>query len=128
MTGYTYDPICPWCLAPADYCLGGHVTLEDVGARAYREHVRYGEVVFLQGDDAHHALDLIDEDEQAGLDYLLQWDNPDVTVDRDEPPYVTSRDYFGYVQEVDGDPDTVYVMTYSFRLGHVGLAIATFED
>ncbi|WP_294179619.1 hypothetical protein [uncultured Schumannella sp.] len=78
-------------------------------------------VVFLQGDDAGHVLDLIDRDgTDAAIEHLRGYDYGDETTSAaltnghlyDEPPTDT------HSQRID---DGDYALIYSHALGHTGL-------
>ncbi len=70
-------------------------------------------IIFLQGEDAAAALDLLDtEGEAAALDYLADWDNGDGYARCAEPGAGTDDDVYA-----DGD----YILTYNVRLGYIGL-------
>lgn len=74
---------------------------------------QYASIVFLQGDEAVEALEILENDgEQAVLDYLMQWDYGEYDEVRDESGRGTDDDSF-----TSGD----YVVSYNNRLGYIGL-------
>ena len=73
----------------------------------------YVEVVFMQGEDANEALNVLDEQgEAAAIDHLAQWDNGDEGETRGTPS-AGSQD----VTYRDGR----YLLTYNRALGYIGL-------
>ena len=79
----------------------------------------YRSIVFLQGDQATEALDVLNlNGEDAALEMLAQYDAWDSGGEHEETeePWGTSDDTFE--GEVGGVP---YVMSYNTRLGYIGL-------
>lgn len=73
----------------------------------------FQDVVFLQGDEAHEAMDILDENGEAALlEHLKQWDMGDRNLTRAELPH-GSEDHVYRA----GD----YVMAYNAPLGYCGL-------
>lgn len=74
----------------------------------------YTRIVFMQGEEADEALDILREDgEDAAIDYLAEWDYGDAGEDFDEPSSGTDDD----VHETDDG----YRLSYNTRLGYIGL-------
>lgn len=82
---------------------------------------RWVGVVFLQGEEASRALDLIDaRGVEAGIDRLAQWDYGDETTDAamaNGHVYDHAPVYAGDRQAETGD----YAMTYNPQAGHASL-------
>lgn len=95
---------------------------ESTGATSAAEAGRWHSIVFLQGEDADHVVDLIErEGPAAGVDHLSQWDFGDETISAakmdghvyDSPPTdAWSREHR------QGD----YHLSWSPPLGHVSLS------
>jgi hypothetical protein len=78
---------------------------------------RYEDVVFLQGDEAEEALNILDNDgKEAALNYLAQWHSPGHGMGRNELPHGNSDETF----EKDG-----YHMSWNSSLGYIGLVYDT---
>ncbi|MDG1950824.1 MAG: hypothetical protein P8J32_08495, partial [bacterium] len=74
---------------------------------------RYEEVVFMQGEEAHTVLDIIDQQgEEAGLKYLMQWHDPGNHMGTTQVPHGSGDQLY----QKDG-----YTLSYSPSLGYVGL-------
>ena len=70
-------------------------------------------IVFMQGEDAQEALDILDNDgTDAAIEYLAQWDMEPGEIE-DESAAGTDDDVY---QSDDG-----YILTYNTRLGYIGL-------
>ena len=73
----------------------------------------YEQVIFLQGDEADEALDILDEDgEAAALNFLKQWHYPGEHDTRADPGAGTSDETY----ESDG-----YTLVYNTGLEYIGL-------
>lgn len=78
---------------------------------------RYEDVVFLQGDEAEEALQILNNDgREAALNYLAQWHSPGHSMGRNELPHGTQDKTF----EKDG-----YHMSWNPYLGYIGLVYDT---
>lgn len=78
---------------------------------------RYEKVMFAQGQDADHALDILMQDgEDAALEYLKQWHYPGEHDASDELGHGTLDDTY----EKDG-----YIMNWNSRIGYIGLQYDT---
>lgn len=74
----------------------------------------YYEIVFLQGDEAREALELLDrEGETAAMNHLAQWDFGG------ESEHSPAGKPWGSSDHVVRDGD--YFMSYNLRLGYIGL-------
>jgi len=71
----------------------------------------YQQIVFAQGDDAVEPLEILNNGEDAAIEYLSQWDCGEGEIS--EKPSSGNSDY---VIEKDG-----YRLTYNLRLGYIGL-------
>jgi hypothetical protein len=75
----------------------------------------YHNIVFMQGDDAAEALQILDDKgERAALNHLAQWD------------YGTENEHSPETEEPWGSSDSTYkngayIMSYNTRLGYIGL-------
>lgn len=74
---------------------------------------RYEDVVFLQGDSADEALEILDnQGEDAAMDYLIQWHEPGNHMGSAELNHGSSDNTY----ERDG-----YIMSYNIPLNYIGL-------
>lgn len=74
----------------------------------------YYTIVFLQGDEAHEALDLLEHSgEKEALNYLKQWDYGA------ECEHGARANPWGTADEVH--LDGAYIMTWNRRLQYIGL-------
>lgn len=84
---------------------------------------RWMSVVFLQGEDAHRVLDMIDRSgPQRAIRHLSQWDFGDET--RDSAlvnGYVYNEVPQSPTDRVVHDDAAVYALTYNRRFGYVSL-------
>lgn len=75
---------------------------------------RYEEVVFLQGDEANEAIDILNNDGQdAAMEYLKQWHNPGEHMGSDKPGHGTMDRTFSK----DG-----YLMSWNTHIPYIGLS------
>lgn len=75
---------------------------------------KYYEIVFMQGDDAKEALDILEKKgEKAALQYLKDWDYGK------EMEHTAIEKPWGNDDELYEEDD--YVMSYNTRLGYIGL-------
>lgn len=78
---------------------------------------RYENVVFMQGDDALDALNILDQrGEEMALKHLKQWHYPGKHMKQDQPGY--------------GEADQIYnsgpyIMSYNTGMGYIGLSFDT---
>ena len=74
---------------------------------------KYKDIVFLQGDDAAEALDILDNAENPAdiWDYLLQYEDDSNEI-KDVPAYGTDDT----IEEMDD-----LILSYNLSLGYVGL-------
>jgi len=84
---------------------------------------RWISVVFLQGDEAHAVLGMIDlRDAIAAIEHLQQWDYGDETVEAAlSNGYVYDRIPAGRTDRVIEDDGSPYALTYSKQFGYVSL-------
>lgn len=74
---------------------------------------KYEDVVFMQGDDAHKALTILDVGgEEAALKYLKQWHEPGSHMGSNELGHGSGDETY----EKDG-----YIMSWNTRMGYIGL-------
>lgn len=74
---------------------------------------RYEDVVFLQGDSADEAIEILDnQGEDAAMDYLIQWHEPGHHMGSSELSHGSSDSTY----ERDG-----YIMSYNIPLNYIGL-------
>lgn len=77
--------------------------------------MKYKNIIFLQGDSANEALDILDDSgKMAAIDYLSQWDYGDHDDIRDDLGAGSSDRIFEHGE---------YILTYNLRLGYIGLSI-----
>jgi hypothetical protein len=79
---------------------------------------RYLNMVFLQGDDAEEALEILEKEGESGvlhwlLDSYGEWEGDEV----EEEPWGQSDDVY---EETVGGED--FILTYNLGLGYIGLA------
>lgn len=74
----------------------------------------YGQIVFLQGDEATEALEILQtKGKVACIEYLAQWDNGDQGLEfRDTPSAGSTDSVFQHGE---------YILTYQGRYDYVGL-------
>ena len=75
--------------------------------------MQYRSIVFVQGDEAKHPLDLLGDDHDKALDYLLQWDYGDGEI-YNVPPWGKSDTILYQCQEK-------YVISYNRHLDYISL-------
>ena len=73
--------------------------------------MKYKEIVFMQGEEANEPLDLLDEDEDKCLEYLLQWDYGEGEEYEKEP--------WGAVDRLIKKGK--YVINYNYHMEYIGL-------
>ena len=80
----------------------------------------YERVVFMQGDDAQEALNILDQQgEDAAIAHLAQWHNPgEHETSRELGAGTSDRTY-----EKDG-----YILSYNLGLGYIGLDYDSTDD
>jgi hypothetical protein len=80
-------------------------------------------VVFLQGDEAHAVLGMIDRmGALAAIEHLQQWDYGDETIDAAlTNGYVYDRIPAGRTDRIIEDDGSPYALTYSKKFGYVSL-------
>jgi len=85
----------------------------DQGLDESTDRDRYEDVVFLQGDEADEALEILDnQGEDAAMDYLAQWHSPGHHMGSSDLSHGSSD----YTYEKDG-----YIMSWNTSLGYIGL-------
>ncbi|TFC86326.1 hypothetical protein [Cryobacterium sp. TMT4-31] len=84
---------------------------------------RWISVVFLQGDEAHAVLGMIDlRGAIAAIEHLQKWDYGDETIDAAlTNGYVYDRIPAGSTDRIIEDDESPYVLTYSAPFGYVSL-------
>jgi len=84
---------------------------------------RWISVVFLQGDEAHAVLGMIDlRGAITAIDHLQQWDYGDETIDAAlNNGYVYDRIPAGRTDRIIEDDGSPYVLTYSKQFAYVSL-------
>jgi hypothetical protein len=81
------------------------------------EQLVFQSIVFMQGDDAVEAMEILDENgPDALLDYLLQWDT-------DEPAKVSRYPFWGTSDRLitRKEKDSYLVLSYNLRQTYCGL-------
>jgi hypothetical protein len=82
--------------------------------------VRYVHIVFLQGDEAVEALELLDRaHEEQVIEYLRQWETGDEGGGELRPPWGTADSYY---------EDGPYIVSYNRPLGYIGLCRTEHDD
>ena len=84
---------------------------------------RWFSVVFLQGDEAHAVLSMIDRiGVIAAIEHLQRWDYGDETIDAAlTNGYVYDRIPAGRTDRIIEDDGSPYAMTFSAQFGYVSL-------
>lgn len=81
---------------------------------------RYEQVVYLQGEEANEAMDILNnEGKDAAMEYLKQWHQPGIHMGSNEPGHGTEDKTY----EKDG-----YIMAWNPYLPYIGLVYDTEND